>query len=888
MSFIDRLVSLVRQRRLDRDLQDEIRAHLEMRAEDNVAEGMAEEDARHDAMRRFGNPALIEEATRAEHIVGWLETLWQDLRYALRVMSKKPGFSAMAILIVALGIGAGTTLFSITDTALRTGLFGPISDRWVLLRAFFPQRNQRVFHFSIREFEELHAQSQMFEAVAFIGGSPCSITSDSPETLDCTHVTANAIPMTGVHPLIGRAITPEEDVPGGAKVAVLSYELWQRRFRGDPHVLGTAIKLDSESYTVVGVMPPHYDLWGGDLWVPYQLHLPDTGSDDRLARVVGLIRKGLTEQQVNARLQDVAQRMARDHAATNPEYQGMTLTVWNVHEAVVGGVKPALMILLAAVGMLILVSCANLGSLLLARASTRRREMAVRAALGASRTRILRQLIVESLALSFLGGTLGVLLALLGVPLAVSLVPQLPNAGQASLTGSALAAALAIAFAMGILFGIAPAFYGARTNLTEAFKEGAAQAGLGRSSHVVRNSLVASEIALSLVILASAVLMIRTYWQLTRLDTGYRGRDLFTMEVSLPDSRYPNPRDLTEFYRQLAPKLSALPGVQAAAVVSGHPLLDRITDAATQNFELEGKRGEKNTANANIRVITPNYFRVTGTRLLSGRTFTDLDDADADHANVVIINKTMARLFWPKQNPIGTRIWLGALSGQAMAMAPESSSWATIVGVVDDAKQIRIIDAPVRQEMFFPLLQRGALRGMTLMLHSAQESAAVTDAVRHTIQGMDPELPIDLVLSIEQLVSNSFGPKRLTTVLLVFFAVAGLTLVVVGLYSVMAFAVTQRTREIGVRMALGAQRSNILRMMLRQGLRLGLAGLIAGLAASLGATQVLRSLFVDMDPFDPLTLAAVSAGLALVILLATYVPALRATKVDPMVALRQE
>jgi putative ABC transport system permease protein len=886
MSIIDRLVSMVRQRRLDRDLQDELRAHLEMRAEDNVADGMSEEDARYDAVRRFGNPALIKEATRAENVLGWLESLWQDLRYALRVMRKKPGFSLMAIVIVAVGIGAGTTLFSITDTALRNGLFGPISDRWILMRAYFPQRNQWVFHFSIREFEELRAQSQIFEDVAFIGGSGCTILADNaPEMLGCTHVTANAIPMTGIRPLIGRTILPEEDTPGGAKVAVLSYGLWERGFRGDPHVLGTQVKIDGESHTVVGVMPPRYDLWGGDLWVPYQLH-SDIVSDDRRARAVALIRKGITEQQANARLQEVAQRMARDHAATNPEYQGMTLKVWNVHQAVVGGVKPALTILLAAVGLLILVSCANLGSLLLARASTRRREMAVRAALGASRLRILRQLMVESLALSFLGGALGVMLAIMGVPLAVSLVPQLPNAGEAALTGWALGAALGIAFTMGILFGIAPAFYGARTNLTEAFKEGGAQAGLGRSSHVVRNSLVASEIALSLVILASAVLMIRTYRQLTRLDIGYRTRDLLTMEVALPDSRYPHPRDLTEFFRQLAEKLSVLPGVQAAAVVSGHPLMDRITDAATQNFELDGKRGEKDTANANFRAITPEYFRVTGTRLLSGHTFSDADDAD--HPNVAIINKTMVRLFWPKESPIGKRIRLGAFSGQAPAMSPEASPWATIVGVVDDAKQIRIIDAPVRQEMFFPLLQRGAGRTMTLMIHSAQDRAALTDAVRRTIQSMDPELPIDQVFSIEQLISDSFGPKRLTTVLLVFFAIAGVTLVVVGLYAVMAFAVSQRTREIGVRMALGANRSNILRMMLRQGLRLGLTGLIIGLAASLGATQVLRNLFVDIDPFDPLTLAIVSAGLALLILLATYIPALRATKVDPMIALRQE
>jgi putative ABC transport system permease protein len=878
MSLLNRFTALFRSRKLDCDLDEELRSHLGMRAEDNLAEGMPEEEARQDAARRFGNPTLIKEATRAERIVRWLETLGQDLRYALRVMRQKPGFSAMAILIVAVGIGAGTTLFSISQTALRRGVYAPISDRWVLLRAFFPERNQWVFSFSIPEYLEFRTQSQIFEKVAFIGGSGCTLLAgNSPELLECTRVTADAIPMTRISPLIGRTILPEEDAPGGPKVAMLNYALWQRRFRGDPHVLGTTIRVDGESYSVIGVMPPRYDLWGADIWLPFQLHVADTRSDDRRARVVGLIRKELTEQ--------LAQRMARDNAGTHPEYQGMTFDVWNIYEAIVGGVKPALIILLSAVGLLILVACANLGSLLLSRASTRRREMAVRAALGASPLRIVRQMIVESLVLSFLGGALGVLLAIWGVPLAISLVPQLPNAGQASLTPAALAAAVGIAFVMGILFGIAAAFYGARPNLTDAFKEGSGQAGFGGSSHLVRNTLVASEIALSLVILSSASLMIRTYWQLTRLDIGYRTRDLLTMEVGLPDSRYSHPNDLTAFFRQLTTKLRALPGVEGAAVVTGHPLMDRINDAATQNFEREGKQGHKDLANANFRIITPEYFPVVGTRLLSGRYFSDQDDAD--HPQVAIINKTMANLFWPKESPLGKRIRLGATSGQAIEAA-ERNPWVTIVGVIDDAKQIRIIDAPVRQEMFFPLLQRGALRTMTLMVHSRVSEASLTDAARQAIQSIDPELPIEEVRPIEQLVSDSFGPKRLTTVLLVFFAIAGVTLVVVGLYAVMAFSVTQRTREIGVRMALGARRANILRMMLRQGLRLGLMGLAAGSAASFAATRVLRSLFVDIDPVDPLTLAMACAGLAVVVLLASYVPSLRATKVDPMIALRHE
>jgi putative ABC transport system permease protein len=886
MPLLNRLLAVFRNRKLDQDLEEELRSHLEMRAEDNVAEGMTEEAAHHDAARRFGNSALIKEATRGERIILWLETLWQDFRYALRGMRRSPGFSAMAVLIVAIGIGAGATIFSITDTALRKGVFGPISDRWVMMRASFPERNQRVFHFSIPEYLEFRAQSEIFEKVAFIGGSGCTLMVDNaPQIFECTRITADAIPMTQVAPLIGRTILPEEDVPGGANVAVLRYELWQQHFRGDPHVLGTSIKVDGQSYAVVGVMPREFDLWGGDIWIPFQLHLADTASDDRRARVVALMRRGLTERQVNSRLQNLAERMARDDAGTHPEYRGMTFAVWNIYEAIEGGVKPALMILLAAVGLLLLVSCANLGSLLLARATTRRREMAVRAALGARRLRIVRQMIVESLALSLTGAALGVLLAIWGVPLAVSLVPQLPNAGEARLTVAALAVAVAIAFVMGILFGTAPAFYGARANLTEAFKEGSGQAGVGGLSHLVRNILVASEIALSLVILSSASLMIRTYWQLTQLDLGYRSHGLLTMEVGLPDSRYPHPADLTKFFRDLTPKLRALPGVQGIAMTTGHPLMDRITDTATQNFEIEGRQGQKDPANANFRIISPDYFPTVGTRLLSGRYFTDEDDTD--HPNVAIINKTMARLFWPKESPIGKRIQLGAFSGQGIATA-ERNPWVTVVGVVDDAKQIRIIDAPVRQEVFFPMLQRGALRTMTIMLHSGLDEAALTDSVRHAVQSVDPELPIEAVVPIEQLISDSFGAKRLTTVLLVFFAIAGLTLVIVGLYAVMSFSVTQRRREIGVRIALGAQRPHILRMMLGQGLRLGLVGLVAGSLASLGATRALRNLFVDLDPVDPLTLAIACGGLALVVALASYFPAFRATKVDPLIALRHE
>lgn len=893
MSLIRRFSSLFRSHRLDQDLQEELQAHMEMRAEDSMAEGMTEEAARLEARRKLGNPAVLSEDMRKQDTFQWLETVWQDVRYGLRQMRKNPGFSVMAVLIVTIGVGASTTLFSITDTVLRKGIY-PTNDRWAVIWAFFPRQNQRVYNFTIPEYQELRDQPQIFENTGILVGFNGTLMVDNaPERTLCTRISAGVIPMTGVNPLLGRNFLPEEDRPGGPQVAILSYELWQRRFGGDPKILNTSVRLDDENYNVVGIMPPLYNLWGGELWVPYQLDVANGDRANRRIRIAILLRKDLSEQQANARLQELATRWAKEHAGTNPEYEGMKLSFWNVHEWVVRGYKPSLMILLAAVGLLILISCANLGSLLLSKASTRRREMAVRAALGARRSRIVRQLVVESLILSILGGVLGMLLAVGGVPAALSLVPELPNADQAAVTGLALLTALFVTFLTGVLFGTAPAFYSARTDLTTAFKEGSGQAGLSGSGHALRNVLVVAEIAVSLVILGAAVLTIRTYRQLSRLDIGFQPRNVLTMEVTLPESRYKRPSELVDFFHRLTPRLQALPGVQYAAVVTGHPLLDRAVDISIQGFELEGKQGQKDTPNANFRVITPDYFRVAGTRLLSGRYFNDQDDAD--HPGVVIVNKTMAQLFWSNESPLGKRLHLGSRTGEFIAdphavhgADASADPWVTVVGVVEDAKQIRIIEVPVRQEIFFPLLQRGSRRDMTLMFRSELDPATLTDAARHAIQGLDPELPIHEVFTLDQLVSDAFGPRRLTAVLLVFFAVTGVTLAVVGLYAVVAFSVRQRTREIGVRMALGARRIDILKVMLKVGLRLGVLGIVAGLLASFGATRVLRNLFFNIDPVDSFTLITVCAGLGIVILLASYWPSLRATRVDPMEALRHE
>lgn len=895
MLLISRFASLFRSHRLDQELEEELRAHMEMRVEDNMSEGMTEEEARRDARRKLGNPAVLAEGMREQDTFQWLETVWQDVRYGLRQIRKNPGFSVMAVLIVTIGVGASTTLFSVADTVLRKGIgVYPNSERWAVIWAFFPRQNRRVYNFTIPEYLDLRNQSQIFEKTGILVGFNSTLKVDnSPEFTECTRISVDAIPMTGVKPLLGRNFLPEEDRPSGALVAILSYELWQRRFRGNPNILNATINLDQENYTVVGVMPPRYDLWGGKIWVPFQLDVANGDRANRRLRIAVLLRKDLSEAQANARLQELATRWTREHAGTNPEYEGMKLSFWNAHEWVVRGYKTSLMILLAAVGLLILLSCANLGSLLLSKASTRRREMALRSALGARRGRIVRQLVVESVILSFVGGSLGVLLAIWGVPAAVLLVPELPNGGQAALTPIALLIAIAVTFLTGVLFGIAPALYSSRTDLTMAFKEGSGQAGLSGASNALRNMLVVGEIAVSLVILAAGVLTVRTFRQLSQLDLGFQPRNVLTMEITLPESRYRQPSELVEFFHRLMPKLQTLPGVQYAAVTTGHPMLDRSVDISYQDFELEGKQGQKDTPNANYRVISPDYFRVNGTRLLSGRYFSD--DDDANHPAVVIVNKTMAKLFWPNGSPLGKRLRLGSRTGEDLAdphaihgADANVDPWVTVVGVVDDAKQIDVIEAPVRQEMFLPLMQRGSRRDMTLVFRSELDPATLRDAARHAIQSLDPELPVHGVFTLDQLVSDAFGPKRLTMMLLVFFGVTGLTLAVVGVYAVVAFSVRQRTQEIGVRMALGARRIDILRVMLKVGLRLGFLGILVGLPASFGAARVLRSLFINIDPVDSVTLAAVCAGLGIVILLASYWPSFRATKVDPMVALRHE
>jgi putative ABC transport system permease protein len=808
-----------------------------------------------------------------------MDTLLQDVRYGLRLLRKTPAFSAAIVLIVAIGVGAAATIFSIVESSLLWNQ-NPNVDRWVMMRAFFPHRNMRVFSFSSGEYYDFAGLTDVFERVGAVHGINATLFVDrTPQVVEETLVTADMMPMTATPPLLGRVFSEDDDKPGSPKTTVLTYELWHHAFGGDRNVLGRAIRIDDDHYTVIGVMPPRYNLWGGSVFVPFQLDRASTDRTDRRMRVVGLLRRGVSVEQAHARLADFARTMAREHADTNPEYDGMQVTTWNIKEAVIGGVRPVLLILLAAVGFVVVISCANIGNLLLARAGARRREVVVRAAVGASRFRIVRQLVTESVLLSLIGGGLGVLFAAWGVPAVVALAGEsrLPNAGYAKLDAGALALAFGVSAVMGIVFGLAPALYTVRNDLAHAVREGGLQAGGSRRERWTRAALVVSQVALAMVVLAGAGLMIRSYRELMRLDVGYDTHNALTAQLVLPMDKYPRAEMITAFYRDLVERLRAANGIDGAAVASGRPLMDRVVDVS----------------NADVRVVSPGYFGVAGMRLIRGRLLEDGDTSLTEP--VAVVNQTMAKLYWTGKEAVGEHLRLATLYGNGAGIASgaardaATNSWVRIVGVVSDARQVDVAEIPVRQEMFFPVAQRPEMsRAVTLIVRSRLPTDQATGTVRRVVAAVDADRPIFEVITLEQAVANSFATARLATVLLGVFATVAIALVGIGLYAVVAYSVSRLTRDIGIRIALGATPRDVLRLTMGDGWRMALAGLTLGIAAALMLTRLMRSLVFDVSTTDPLTFAAAAALLASLAVFASYLPARRATRIDPTIALRTE
>jgi predicted permease len=864
--------------RAETELAEEIRAHLELETEQNIEAGMSPEEARFAALRAFGNVTLSKEDSRTMWGLRWLETLWQDVRFGVRTLVKSPMFTVVAVIALALGIGANSAIFSVVNAVLLRPLPYKDADRLV---AVWEKGNADAFPLnsvSAANFMDWRDQNRVFEGMAAIGRASFNLTGvGEPERVEGRRVSANLFRLLGVEPQLGRVFLPEEDAPDAGRVVILSHGLWQRRFGSDPDIAGKALTLNGQSYTVVGVMPQDFRFPSrhDEMWVPIAFSSQEAanrGSNNY--EVLGRMRLGVSQEQAQAEMNSIAARLRQQY----PDVVKSDATVIvSLHEQLVGDIKPALLVLLGAVGFVLLVACANVANLLLARAASRQKEMALRVALGAGRLRLIRQFLTESMLLAVLGGSVGLLLSLWGVNLLKAFIPE--NISQVRAIAPdvrVLGFTLLVSLLTGLIFGLVPSAQASRLNLNEILKDGGRDSASGRGGGRVRSILVVAEVAVSLVLLVGAGLLINSFLRLRNSDPGYRTENLLTMSVVLPQQKYPDHARRTAFFAELISRVKALPGVRSAAVTDWLPL---TMTGGSFGVSVEGRPdpGPDQRPDVVTRVVSPEYFSTMGIRLLRGRQFDEGQDR-ADATPVVVISETTARRLWPGEDPLGKRLQPGN---------PDPSGWMEVVGVVNDVRQFDLTAEP-RLQMYLPYVQFEWFVPRQLVLKTAVEPSSLTAAVRSAVWEVDKEQPVSDIRTMEEVLSESIARQRFSTMLLGIFAALALALAAVGIYGVMSYAVAQRTREIGIRMALGAQAGSVVRLVVGQGLKLVSAGVLLGLAGSLLLTRLMSSLLFGVSATDPLTLFTISLVLVGVALLASYIPARRAAKVDPLIALRYQ
>ena len=811
-------------------------------------------------------------------------TIWQDIRYGLRMLLKSPSVSIVATIALALGIGANTAIFSVVNAVLLRPLPFPNSD--ALMSVFEKDTNRGVLRgsYSYPNFFDLRDQTRVFEHIAAYHDNDFIITgSGEPVRVLGGMVTADLFPALGVAPRLGRNFTQAEDKPAEmGRVVILSERFFARHFNSNAAILNQPITLNGESYTVIGVMPPGFEF-------PIQnepFELWTTIADDSSGRspitaqrgahflnVIGRLKPGVSQTQAQAEVDTIAQRLEQQYPDTNT-HKG--IRVESALTALVGDIRPALLILLGAVACVLLIACANVANLQLARAMTRHKEMSIRSALGASRTRVVRQLLIESVILSLLGGALGLALALWWSDLLIALGKQdIPRAIQVGLDWRVLGFTVGISVLTGVIFGLFPALHLSKTNLTESLKEGRGFVG-GAGRNRIRGVLVIAELAIAVVLLVGAGLLIQSLWLLRHVGSGLRSENVLTFNVALPDARYSSQKQ-ARFYRELLTHVRALPGVQSASAVLPLPLSgDRISIS----FQIDGRPvSPKDQPSADMFVAESNYFRTMGIPVLKGRDFEDRDEHKS--APVVIITESLARQYFPGEDPIGKRIQPGISTWD-----DEKSTMREIVGVVGDVRNQALKTEP-KPAYYLPQSQV-PFNQLVVVAKSAGDPKSVVPGVTREVRSIDAELPVFSVKTMDEYITNSVAGARFNTTLLSIFAAVALVLTIIGLYGVMSYSVAQRTNEIGIRMALGAEKHDVLKLIVKQGLTLVVIGLDLGIGGALALTKLLTSLLFGITTKDPVTFGAIAALLSLVGLLACCVPALRATKVDPLVALRYE
>jgi len=876
------LRALLRRTLVERELDEELRHHIEQQTEQNVRLGMNPAEARDAARKAFGGVEQAKERSRDARGLRWIEELWQDLRYGLRMLLKYRGFTVVAMLTLALGIGANTAIFSVVNSVLLRSL--PYQD---------PERIVKIWNanggaptqvpISEPEFNEYRNQSQSFDHVAAYVVFPNNLTGiNEPERVLTAATSSGFFPALGVRMELGRAYSSDEDQRGRNGVVVLSHRLWQRHFSSDPNLIGKAITLNSRSRTVIGITPPGFGFPGDkvDAWTPAAINPASTNTGAHYLNVIARLRPGRDLDQANAELKVAVDRIKQRF----PEYykgaEGFSSRVVPLREEIVGDIRPALLVLFGSVGFILLIACANVANLLLARSAARQKEIAVRTALGASRRRILRQLLTESLLLSVLGGAFGLLLAYGGIRFLVAEGrAALPRIDEINIDGWALGFTTLVSLLTGVIFGLAPALYASKPDLNGSLKEGGRGGAESVRHNGARGLLVVSQVTLSVVLLVGAGLMIKSFWRLMQVNPGYNPENVLTLRLSLPwGTPY---QQLIAFYQQLTQRAAALPGVQAAAIVSQLPL-----DAPRSNvsFEVEGQPSEFNNDDdpiADFNTISSDYFLTMGIPLLHGRSFTDRDNAQSP--TVVIVNQSLARRLWPGEDPIGKRIRL-----------TEGTPWMSIVGVAPDLKN-QALSAVARHEIYVPYVQANFAQNQNftpytigLVARAALDPASLSGAIRGEVRALDKSLPVYDIKPMERIVADSISQPHFTTLLLAGFAGIALILVTVGVYGVISYSVAQRTREIGIRKALGAQTRDVMTLFVGQGLALALIGVTIGSVVAFALTRVMTRLLYEVSATDAATFIAVPLLITTVSLMACYVPVRRAVKIDPMIALRHE
>jgi putative ABC transport system permease protein len=805
-----------------------------------------------------------------------MDTLKQDIRYGVRMLLKTPGFTVVAIIALALGIGANTAIFSVVNSVLLRPL--QFSDPGRLVQVWESSAKKGEIPASYPNFADWRDQSQVFDhVVAYSDRSFNLMGVNQPERLQGEIVSPAFFTTLGIKPIAGRLFSADEDQPGKDFVVVISRRLWQRRFSSDPNVMGKTLNLDDEAFTVVGVVdqdafrPLQSDEI--ELWAPLSHSSGFTNRMGHYLSVLARLRPGGTIQQARAEMETIASRLQQQYPVSNT---GLSVRLVPLHEQVIGDFKSSLFLLLAAVGFVLLIACANVAHMLLARAASRQKEIAIRSALGSRRARLVRQLLTESLLLSLVGGMLGLLIAIWGIDLLVALSPpDLPRVNEVTIDGRALGFTLAVSVLTGLAFGLIPALQASRPNLNEMLKDGSRSATGGPGGKRARGLLVISEIALSLVLLVGAGLLIRSFLRLQSVNPGFLSRNVLTMQLDMTGEKAKSGNQVIAFHNQLLDRIKALPGVTSASTRSHVPITNSW---ANLSFAIEGRPvDEANRPIGYYNAVSPDYFKTMQIPLKRGREFNERDVRGVQ--NVVIINETMAQRYFPDEDPIGRRI-----TQDDIDFAPDS--WVTIVGIVGDTKP-RSLDGEPAAEYYMPFAQQPR-RSISVMIRSQGDPASIAAAIRSAVLALDKDQPVYSIKTLDSVLSESVAKPRFRTLLLGIFASLALLLAAVGIYGVMSYTVTRSTREIGIRLALGAQMKDVLKLVLRNGMKLSAIGVAIGLAGALALSRLMSKLLFGITPTDTVTFVGVSAILLAVALLACYIPARRATKVDPLVALRYE